>query len=120
MDHADEEIADRYAERKQDVEFRQAVAKRIGLRFELPAKTVLLDQIGGKSNFRPFQKLSLHARDLREISGAPGEIRTPDILLRRQMLYPTELRARGEQLPQCTAPAVFPATGISRNWQVDG
>jgi hypothetical protein len=28
-------------------------------------------------------------------SGAPGEIRTPDLLLRRQSLYPTELRAHG-------------------------
>jgi hypothetical protein len=27
-------------------------------------------------------------------TGAPGEIRTPDVLLRRQMLYPAELRAR--------------------------
>ena len=27
------------------------------------------------------------------VSGAPGEIRTPDPLLRRQTLYPTELRA---------------------------
>jgi hypothetical protein len=27
-------------------------------------------------------------------NGAPGEIRTPDPLLRRQTLYPTELRAR--------------------------
>jgi hypothetical protein len=27
-------------------------------------------------------------------SGAPGEIRTPDLLLRRQSLYPAELRAR--------------------------
>lgn len=26
-------------------------------------------------------------------NGAPGEIRTPDNLLRRQMLYPTELQA---------------------------
>jgi hypothetical protein len=30
----------------------------------------------------------------REGSGAPGEIRTPDLLLRRQSLYPAELRAR--------------------------
>jgi hypothetical protein len=29
-----------------------------------------------------------------EKNGAPGEIRTPDPLLRRQTLYPTELRAR--------------------------
>ena len=28
-----------------------------------------------------------------EESGAPGETRTPDPLLRRQTLYPTELRA---------------------------
>ena len=27
------------------------------------------------------------------VIGAPGEIRTPDNLLRRQMLYPTELQA---------------------------
>ncbi len=27
-------------------------------------------------------------------SGAPGEIRTPDPLVRSQVLYPTELRAR--------------------------
>src|SRR6267142_2851769 len=27
-------------------------------------------------------------------TGAPGEIRTPDLLLRRQSLYPAELRAR--------------------------
>jgi hypothetical protein len=29
--------------------------------------------------------------------GAPGEIRTPDLLVRSQALYPTELRARIEQ-----------------------
>ena len=29
-----------------------------------------------------------------EINGAPGEIRTPDLLVRSQTLYPTELRAR--------------------------
>jgi hypothetical protein len=27
--------------------------------------------------------------------GAPGEIRTPDHLVRSQVLYPAELRARG-------------------------
>src|SRR5437868_11877080 len=31
-----------------------------------------------------------------EKTGAPGEIRTPDLLLRRQSLYPAELRARSE------------------------
>jgi hypothetical protein len=29
-------------------------------------------------------------------SGAPGEIRTPDLLLRRQSLYPSELRAHNQ------------------------
>jgi hypothetical protein len=29
-----------------------------------------------------------------EVIGAPGEIRTPDLLVRSQTLYPTELRAR--------------------------
>ena len=34
-------------------------------------------------------------RNEKEVTGgAPGEIRTPDPLLRRQMLYPAELRAR--------------------------
>ncbi len=27
--------------------------------------------------------------------GAPGAIRTPDLLIRSQMLYPAELRVRG-------------------------
>src|SRR5215472_5156548 len=31
-------------------------------------------------------------------SGAPGEIRTPDLLLRRQPLYPAELRAHCSSL----------------------
>ena len=35
--------------------------------------------------------------------GAPGEIRTPDPLLRRQMLYPAELRARRLDLTQLAA-----------------
>ena len=37
-------------------------------------------------------------RDLREKNGAPGETRTPDPLLRRQTLYPAELRARRPRL----------------------
>ncbi len=32
--------------------------------------------------------------DFSKLSGAPREIRTPDLLLRRQALYPAELRAR--------------------------
>src|SRR5580765_8956875 len=46
-----------------------------------------------------------------EISGAPGQTRTADPLLRRQMLYPTELRAHIVQLTHCTAFVAFFATG---------
>jgi len=31
--------------------------------------------------------------------GAPGEIRTPDPLVRSQVLYPAELRARNSRRP---------------------
>ena len=33
--------------------------------------------------------------------GAPEEIRTPDLLIRSQTLYPTELRARTHCIPEC-------------------
>ena len=39
------------------------------------------------------------AKDLR-VDGAPGEIRTPDPLVRSQMLYPAELRARYNTTPE--------------------
>jgi hypothetical protein len=35
-----------------------------------------------------------------KICGAPGEIRTPDPLVRSQVLYPTELRARVAKEPR--------------------
>src|SRR5229473_744184 len=41
------------------------------------------------------------------LSGAPGEIRTPDPLLRRQTLYPTELRAHPWLLFDSTALATL-------------
>jgi hypothetical protein len=42
---------------------------------------------GGENGF------TLTGKRLRKESGAPGEIRTPGLLLRRQPLYPAELRA---------------------------
>jgi hypothetical protein len=42
------------------------------------------------------------------LDGAPGEIRTPDPLLRRQMLYPAELRARSESKSDSKAFAAVP------------
>ncbi len=46
------------------------------------------------------KKWSLQQRERKEVSGAPGEIRTPDPLVRSQMLYPAELRARAAILPK--------------------
>ncbi len=43
-------------------------------------------------------------------NGAPGEIRTPDPLLRRQMLYPAELRARSGSGFDSKASAAVPKT----------
>jgi hypothetical protein len=48
---------------------------------------------------------------LREKTGAPGEIRTPDPLVRSQMLYPAELRARRLEVIQFTALVSLFATG---------
>ena len=36
----------------------------------------------------------MHIIEFMVKNGAPGEIRTPDRLVRSQVLYPTELRAR--------------------------
>ena len=42
--------------------------------------------------------------------GAPGEIRTPDLMLRRHSLYPAELRARSSRIPHFEV-SYAPATG---------
>ncbi len=47
-------------------------------------------------------------------NGAPGEIRTPDLLVRSQALYPTELRARVRHQPrQLTSWVSTPRAGVS-------
>jgi hypothetical protein len=46
-------------------------------------------------------------------SGAPGGTRTPDPLLRRQMLYPAELRARSGSYSDSKAFAAIPKTKSS-------
>jgi hypothetical protein len=52
-----------------------------------------LRRFAGVSEREPAAEIpSGCARDLKPY-GAPGEIRTPDLLLRRQSLYPSELRA---------------------------
>jgi hypothetical protein len=47
------------------------------------------------------------------VSGAPGEIRTPGLLVRSQALYPTELRAQRPKRPEWPEPLPFRAANIT-------
>ena len=58
--------------------------------------TVYTEVFMGKPETLRIQRAAILIFAKRKDSGAPGEIRTPDLLLRRQPLYPAELRARGE------------------------
>ena len=62
---------------------------------------------GNRASFSRWEKRSVISNHFTELNleitemgmlpsedGAPGETRTPDPLLRRQLLYPTELLAR--------------------------
>ena len=46
--------------------------------------------------------------------GAPGEIRTPDLTLRRRSLYPAELRARSISIPYFSTGELYPLAAVSR------
>ena len=48
----------------------------------------------GSNPFMPDKVLTMCPENTPRKIGAPGEIRTPDRLVRSQVLYPTELRAR--------------------------
>src|SRR5690242_3110042 len=48
---------------------------------------------GASANRRPFE-MGVFMSNKSGENGTPGEIRTPDPLLRRQVLYPAELRAQ--------------------------
>jgi hypothetical protein len=66
-------------------------------------KIVVLNcSIDEKSDYptyrKPFDLIFKHGKTK---DGAPGGIRTPDPLLRRQTLFPTELRARRRDCPHC-------------------
>lgn len=47
------------------------------------------EQVAKATNLTPPE-----VADRLAFSGAPGEIRTPDLLVRSQTLYPTELQVR--------------------------
>ena len=52
------------------------------------------------------------------MSGGPGAIRTPDLLIRSQMLYPTELRVLFKPFPRDThAGGVREANKILGNYK---
>ena len=54
-------------------------------------------------------------------AGAPGEIRTPDLLLRRQSLYPTELRAHCNKFtPEFCAARTSPHPWRCREYSGEG
>ncbi len=57
---------------------------------------------------------TLHSAVQEIVLSAPEEIRTPNLLIRSQMLYPVELRARGGGCPKMTntVPIGKPAPGI--------
>ena len=61
MGHEDEEIGDRYSKLKQDVEFRQAGAKKMGLGFELPGKNCVVGPNGPKIEFQSVQEMAASA-----------------------------------------------------------
>ncbi len=50
------------------------------------------------SPLRSGTNIDRRAKNFVILYGAPGEIRTPDLLVRSQALYPTELRAQRENL----------------------
>jgi hypothetical protein len=52
---------DRYSKLKQDVEFRKAVAEKIGLGFELPAKTRVVGANGPKIEFQSVPEMAASA-----------------------------------------------------------
>jgi hypothetical protein len=53
---------------------------------------------------------------LLEKSGAPGGTRTPDLLVRSQTLYPTELRARRVRARQIVYRSLFPSSNTLINF----
>ena len=98
--------------RKTHIKKQQAGACCFGVmvrpeRFELPTAWFVARYSIQLSYGRQLHKLVVLI-----VCGAPGEIRTPDRLVRSQVLYPTELRARGTQSNFTALPAAD-AEGLS-------
>src|SRR5882762_10522296 len=78
--------------------------RKSGLQFDTSARkplqhAIILQRvihptfIGDRTEFSKSMRVLI-----RKISGAPGGTRTPDLLVRSQTLYPTELRARSREI----------------------
>ena len=76
--------------------FRSLAARftRRKMRSSLPFLAWVGTTLGTVRIWKFRSHLQKSRKRLQENYGAPGEIRTPDLLLRRQPLYPAELRAR--------------------------
>ena len=69
-----------------------------------------LSRLAGVSEAGACWQNPERSRGIRGESGAPGEIRTPDLQLRRLPLYPAELRARCSSLHRSPAFALTAPT----------
>src|ERR1700743_2556248 len=67
---------------------------QLGLRPSCRTRFVVCRELGFKAPRCSWLLAVLNAKN----GGAPGEIRTPDLLVRSQALYPTELRAQGARI----------------------
>src|SRR5262245_61005314 len=77
----------------------------------------VFDLWSSRSPSNPLNKRSSDAKSFN--SGAPGETRTPDLLVRSQTLYPTELRARAiDILPAYSATTGFTNSPIPSTFTV--
>ena len=89
--HADRNVTDGYSKVKEDVAFQKECAENLGLGFDLP-KQIRVSEPKVVPRVNRCQRLDKLFRTKGK-NGAPGEIRTPDLLVRSQTLYPAELRA---------------------------
>src|SRR5258706_11553474 len=77
-------------------------------KYPASGRNLILKHAGHKSDKTEPRASSIRAQlSIYSVDGAPGEIRTPDPLLRRQMLYPAELRAHPWLLFDSTAVATL-------------
>jgi hypothetical protein len=88
LGHSKQSITDFYGGLERDEAWRRECCERAGLGFSL------VGLLGLQKTEKIISENSVTPMGAERRSSAPGEIRTPDPLVRSQMLYPAELRAR--------------------------